>query len=160
LSILFLAFQLSQNQDTITAQTRHALATASVDLLVGEALNGDLASIVRRSYDNEALSPDERFRLERLLQAYFRSWENIHYQFRAGLYDEEEFNGQREAWRGRLSRPGVADFWCRSRKMHSTSFAREVDALVVPPCDQRALAVTPNGSALPAPPITPDTNRE
>lgn len=134
LSILLLVFQLSRNEDVMKAQTRNALATESSHLLASEALNADLANIVRRSYDREPLSIDEVFRLERLLQAYFRHWENVDYQYRMGLYDKEEYSQQREAWRVRLARPNVAEFWCGGRAMYSAAFVESVDGLLHVKC--------------------------
>ena len=136
LSILFLAWQISRTELVMQAQTRGALAQQASSLLYGEASDADLASIVRRSYAGEELSPDDQFRLERLLQAYFRHWENAHYLYRLGLYDIEEYNGQREAWRARLSRPGVADFWCRGRHLYSATFVASIDDLLERECAQ------------------------
>jgi hypothetical protein len=73
-----------------------------------------------------------------LLYAYFRLWENTHYQYRLGLYDDSEFRGLREAWRVRLGRPRVAEIWCRMRGMHSAEFVAELEALL--PKDACAVA--------------------
>jgi hypothetical protein len=135
LSILFLALQISRTEDVMKAQTRSTLASQSAALLFGEADNADLASIVRRSYGREELTADERFRLDRLLQAYFRHWESTHYQYRVGLFDKEEYSRLREAWRLRLARPGVADFWCSSRIAYSVAFATAIDNLLAEKCD-------------------------
>lgn len=135
LSILILALQISRTEDVIKAQTRSALASRSIELLTGEAVNGDLANIVRRSFDREELSADERFRLDRLHQAYFRGWEDVHYQYRVGLFDEEEYSHLREAWRARLARPGVADFWCLMRSYYSAAFVSAIDHLLERKCD-------------------------
>jgi hypothetical protein len=135
LSILVLALQVSRTEDVMKAQTRSTLASQSATLLFGEADNAELANIVRRSYGGEGLTADERFRLDRLLQAYFRHWESTHYQYRAGLFDEEEYTRLREAWRVRLARPGVADFWCGGRIAYSVAFSTAIDNLLERKCD-------------------------
>lgn len=135
LSILFLALQISRTEDVMKAQTRSALSSRSIELLLGEAANADLAKIVRRSYDREELSADERFRLERLLQAYFRGWEDVQYQYRAGLFDEDEYRGLREAWRLRLARPGVRELWCGGQAVYSAAFVTAIDELLERKCD-------------------------
>ena len=134
LSILFLALQISRTEDVMKAQTRSTLSSRSIEMLWDEAANADLANIVRRSYDREELSADEQFRLDRLHQAYFRGWEDSHYQYRVGLFDEEEYNRLREAWRLRLARPGVTDFWCRMRSYHSAAFAMAINDLLEREC--------------------------
>jgi hypothetical protein len=135
LSILFLALQISRTEDVMKAQTRSTLASQSATLLFGEADNAELANIVRRSYDSEDLTADESFRLERLLQAYFRHWESTHYQYRVGLFDEEEYSRVREAWRVRLARPGVRELWCGGRAVYSAAFVSAIDNLLERQCD-------------------------
>jgi hypothetical protein len=129
-SILFLAYQIRETRELTRAQTRNAMAEAAVDLLASEAMNADLASIVYRSYKGEELPGEDMFRLERLMYAYFRVWENAHYQYRLGLYDDSEFRGLREVWRVRLGRPHVAEIWCRVRDGHSPEFVAELEALM------------------------------
>src|SRR5262245_13097444 len=106
LSIVFLAYQIGEQRDLMKAQTRTATSEAAIGLLISEATDEGLVSAQRRSWwDGEELSPDDRFRLDRLNRAYFRHWQNVHYQDRNGLYDETEFAASRAAWKFRLSRP-------------------------------------------------------
>lgn len=130
LSIMFLAWQISENRDLTRAQTRSAIASESAGLLSNEALYADLASIVYRSNQGEELSAEEQFRLERLTLSYFRMWENAHYQYRNGLYDEAEFAGARNAWKVRLNRPRVTEIWCRTRVNYSPVFVADMATLL------------------------------
>ena len=130
LSIMFLAYQIGEQRELMKAQTRTAISSEIVGLLVSEATDEDLLSAERRSNDGEELSPDDRFRLDRISRAYFRYWENAHYQYRNGLYDETEFAGAREAWKYRLSRPGVAAIWCDSVEVYSPEFVAEIERLL------------------------------
>ena len=100
-------------------------------MLISEATDEGLVSAQRRSWwDGEELSPDDRFRVDRILRAYFRYWENVHYQYRNGLYDEEEFRGSRAGLKWRLSRPGVAAIWCDTEEQYSREFVAEVEPLL------------------------------
>jgi hypothetical protein len=130
LSIMFLAYQIGEQRELMKAQTRTAISSEIVGLLVSEATDEGLLSAVRRSNAGEELSPDDRYRLDRISRAYFRYWENAHYQYRNGLYDETEFAGSRKGWKFRLSRPGVAAIWCDSEEMHSPEFVAEVERLL------------------------------
>jgi hypothetical protein len=130
LSIMFLAYQIGEQRELMKAQTRTAISSEIVGLLVSEATDEDLLSAERRSNDGEELSPDDRFRLDRISRAYFRYWENAHYQYRNGLYDETEFAGSRAGWKYRLSRPGVAAVWCDSEEMYSPEFVAEIERLL------------------------------
>ena len=78
LSIVFLAYQIGEQRELIKAQTRIAISSEVIGLLVSEATDEGLLSAERRSNDGEELSPDDRFRLDRISRAYFRYWENAH----------------------------------------------------------------------------------
>jgi hypothetical protein len=63
--------------------------------------------------------------------ALLRYWEDVHYQYRIGLYDEVEFSRQKEAWRAALNRSlGLRAYWCKVRALYSPEFMSEMDALV------------------------------
>jgi hypothetical protein len=62
----------------------------------------------------------------------FATWQNVHYQYRNGLYDEEEFRVARVGLKVRLSRPGVAAMWCDTEEQYSREFVAEVERLLPP----------------------------
>lgn len=130
LSIMFLAYQIGEQRELMKAQTRTAISSEVIGLFVSEATDEGLVNAERRSNDGEELSPDDRFRLDRISRAYFRYWENAHYQYRNGLYDETEFAGAREAWKHRLSRPRIAAIWCDVEAEYSPEFVAEIERLL------------------------------
>lgn len=131
--IILLVFELNQNRTMIRAQTRSALSTGIVDLFTAVAENPELASLRRRADAGEELTPDEKYRYEIITRAFFRYWENVHYQYRQGLYDDTEFSRQKEAWRDyALSSPALAGWWCTYRGEFSPEFAAEFDDLLPP----------------------------
>ena len=132
LSIMVLAYQIGEQRELMKAQNRTAAASEVIGLLVSEATDEGLVSAVRRSFDGEELSPDDRFRLDRISRAYLRYWANVHYQYRNGLYDEEEFGVARVGLKVRLSRPGVAAMWCATEEQYSREFVAEVERLLPP----------------------------
>ena len=133
LSIVFLAYQIGEQRELMKAQTRTAISSEVIGMLISEATDEGLVSAQRRSWwDGEELSPDDRFRLERISRAYFHLWQNIHYQYRHGLYDETEFAGARAGLKLRLSRPGVAAIWCDTEEQYSREFVAEVERLLPP----------------------------
>ena len=133
--ILLLVVELNQNRTTMRAQTRSELSTGIVDLFVSVAENPELASLRRRAdREGEQLGPDEAYRYEILTRAFFRYWENVHYQYRQGLYDEIEFSRQREAWRSYAHEStALVQWWCTHRGGFSPQFAGEFDGLLPPP---------------------------
>ena len=135
--LLLLAYELHQNRELTRAQIRHELAIAIVEHQDLGSNNIQLASVVRRGYSQEELTPDERTQFNFHNNAVFRYWEDVHYQYRQGLYDATEFEKQRAAWVDSLSRnPGLVAYWCEVRMLYSSSFADELNgALSTHRCD-------------------------
>ena len=137
IGLLLLIAELKQNRDMMRAQIRHELAVGIVDLLQTPANNEQLADVLFRGVPGEALTPAESFQFELRTNALFRYWEDVHYQYRVGLYDDAEFERQRDAWKVSMERSQLAqDYWCKVRLLYSPEFAGEMDGLFVPnPCE-------------------------
>lgn len=133
--IVLLIVELEQNRQQMRAQTRHELAMGIVDLLQMPAGNPQLADVLFRALTGEALTPAEQFQFELRSNALFRYWEDVHYQYRLGLYDDVEFDRQRAAWKSSMGRSPMAQaYWCRVRTLYSPQFMAEMDGLLAQPC--------------------------
>lgn len=129
--LILIVLQLRQNRALMQAQIRHDLAMGIVELLNTPANNNQLASVLRRAGAGEALTPDEHFQFELRSNALLRYWEDVHYQYRRGLYDEIEYLKQKAAWRATLaSSVGLVAYWCKMRTLYSPRFASELDGLL------------------------------
>ncbi len=128
--ILLLAYELAQNREMMQSQTRTAIAEGATDFLVAIYSDEHLASLWVRGNAGEELSEVERIRHDGLRAAVNRYYENAHYQYRTGLYEEGEFAAQREQWRILFSAKGIADHWCRSRAAYSPEYAAEINGLL------------------------------
>jgi len=129
--IILLVVELNQNRMAMRAQTRSELSNRIVDLFINVADNSELASLRRRADAGEELGPDDAYRYEIITRAFFRYWENVHYQFRQRLYDEVEYSRQKEAWRSYAeASPALVRWWCSSRSGFSPEFATEFDGLL------------------------------
>ena len=114
--VLMVIVQLQKNRELMRAQVRHDMAVGIVELLNSSAGNSQLASVLRRGSLGEDLTPDETMQFELRTNALFRYWEDVHYRYREGLFDESEFSTQKEAWRGNLaSSKGSVAYWCSVR---------------------------------------------
>jgi hypothetical protein len=132
LGLVLLIMELKQNRDIMRAQTRHDLAMGIVELLLVPASNDQLAGILYRAQSGQKLEPDELFQFQLRTNALFRYWEDVHYQYRVGLYDEVEFARQRDAWRASLADSALAQtYWCQIRALYSPDFMFEMDTLLV-----------------------------
>ena len=145
IGLLLIVVQLRQNRDLMRAQIRHDLSMGIVELLNTPAANSQLASVLRRGELGEQLTADEQFQFDVRTNALLRYWEDVHYQYRQGLYDEVEFSAQREAWGATIGRSvGLAAYWCRVRELYSPEFMAELDALQPPnACSQETGSMAP-----------------
>jgi len=131
LGLLLLALELNQNREMMRAQTRHDMAMGIVDLLQVPAGNEQLADLMYRAETGGELTPQEQYRFNMRSNALLRYWENAHYQYRVGLYDDVEFSKQKEAWRSALQRSaGMRTYWCDVRTLYSPEYMAEMDALM------------------------------
>ncbi|MEZ4584818.1 MAG: hypothetical protein R2909_00250 [Gemmatimonadales bacterium] len=133
LGLLLVALELRQNRELTRAQIRHDLAMGIVELLHVPAGNLQLAGVLQRAAVGEPLTADERFQFRLRSNALLRYWEDVHYQYRQGLYDEVEFLKQQDAWRAALEgSKGFTDYWCEVRSVYSPLFMEAVDELLAP----------------------------
>ena len=130
IGLVLLIFELSQTRKMMKAQVRHELAMGIVDILQVPASNQELARALVRANAGEELTPLEMYQVRMRTNALFRYWEDVHYQYRIGLYDDAEFERQREAWRASFTRSALQKtYWCEVKSHYSESFSAEIDAL-------------------------------
>jgi hypothetical protein len=122
----------------IRAQTRSQISSELIDLLSQVASDPELASLVRRADNGDELTPDEEKQYGHRSAALFRFFENVHYQYRQGLYDEIEYQAHRKAWRVFFETSvTAANNWCDYRKVVSPRLKAEIDSLITEsPCIQ------------------------
>ena len=131
--VLLVILQLQQNRSLMRAQIRHELASTIVDLLNTSANNSQLATVLRRAGLGEQLTADEQFQFRLRSNALLRYWEDVHYQYRLGLYDEVEYSRQKAAWKATFaSSIGFVNYWCEVRTLYSPLFASEIEGLLPP----------------------------
>lgn len=134
-AVILIVVQLQQNRELMRAQVRHELSTVIVEMVNSWANNSQLASVLRRGNLGEPLTSDELMQFRMRNNALFRYWENVHYQYRQGLYDRVEFAKQKEAWKATFaSSVGAIAYWCEVRTLYSPRFMAEMDGLLPKRC--------------------------
>ena len=129
--LVIVVLQLYENQRMTRAQTRHELSSTIVTILSDTANNPQLASVIYRGSKGIPLTAVEQFQFELRSNALLRYWEDVHYQFRMGLYDVEEFDRHRDAWAATIRQSkGFVEYWCRVRQLYSPAFANEMNRLL------------------------------
>lgn len=127
-------FELNQNRDMMRAQTRNELARGLPDVLGHLIDNAELADALLRANTGDQLTPAEDLRVNAWLELVFRYWENVHYQYRQGLYDESEFSRHRNTMADVIAgTPSMHDYWCKERLLYSAPFVEFMDHLLSGP---------------------------
>ena len=129
--IILLIVELDQNRDMMRAQTRNEIANGLTDILSLTATSVELSEAFTRDNLDEELTPAETMMVNSRNNAIWRYWENVHYQYRQGMYDETEFSAHMDGIKNALGRQkGVVKMWCDRRLQYSPEFRVQIDSLL------------------------------
>ena len=131
IGIILLVVELSQNRDMIRAQTRNEISQQLSNRLLSVATNPQLASVMRRAKDGEELTDDEFTQIYVYHVANLRDWENIHYQYRHGTFDQQEFDAEKTAWRSVIEDNKMFQgVFCNTKLNYSPDFVAELESVL------------------------------
>ena len=131
IGIILLIVELDQNHDMMRAQTRNEISRATIDMIGMWAGNPSLADAIVRANRGEELGPAEAFMVRARNETVLRHWENIHYQYRQGLYDQSEFDASIATYSAIISQqPALMESWCLTRSSYSVEFAEQLQSLL------------------------------
>jgi len=131
LGIILLIVELDQSRDMMLAQTRNEISQQLSNRLLLVASNSQMASIKFRAQEGEVLTPEEEHQYSLYVVANMRDWENIHYQFRHGTFDQNEFDAEKAAWQYVINNDkSFPKVWCRMRQYYSPEFVAELENLL------------------------------
>ena len=135
--LLLLVYELNQTRELTQAQMRSEISAGIYDLLAMTANNAQLADLMHRADTGAPLTDAEYFQYASRTRAMFRYFENVHYQYRVGLYDDSEFARQKLAWGNYMNGSARAlEIWCAYQHVVSAEFAAELNNLLNnDPCD-------------------------
>ena len=134
--IIFLGVEIQQNTFMMKAQTRDSLAQKESDWLMIVGSDEFASDIVIRCNEGmiEIDTPDYH-RCNMMEQSHLRIWENEWYQYRQGLFDEQEYLARRASWKATLTVPqGLQNnphlqIWRRESANFSLSFKEQIDKI-------------------------------
>ena len=127
--IVFLGYEIQQNNRLLGAQARSDMRASRIAynelLMVPE-----ITSVIVKATNNEELSEEESFRLERLRRSLFTRWEAEYREFEEGMYgiDALPVQGYREAFR---YMPGLLEAWQSNKRLRDPEFVQWMDETVV-----------------------------
>ncbi len=126
--ILLLVVELDQNRDMMRSQIRYQVFQDEANYNLSVATNRDLVELIHRAGQGEQLVGADRTQNFIRLLAYFRIQENIHYQYRQGLFDQSEYENIKRTRHAFVSISSeTAGVWCRLRQTVTAEFRKDVD---------------------------------
>jgi hypothetical protein len=94
-SVLYLANQIRQSTAVARSAARQGIAEAAMAEATSIVDHSDLASLWYREMSGEKLVGEEDYRLGLFVYRSLRFYENLHYQYRSGMLDRDEWAGFR-----------------------------------------------------------------
>ena len=95
-------------------------------------LGANLGVIVahQKQRNGQPLSDEESILLNQFASATLRLWENTHYQYRNGLFDDAEFEADLAVWREEMQKPEFKLHWSSHRHTYSEAFRAQIDEIM------------------------------
>ena len=124
-SIIFLGVETQQNTDMMKSQTRNSIVENQLTFYESVIDNPDFAAVVSDlRLDAELYQPGstERTRYHFFAMSQLRMWENEWYQYKMGLFDEEEFNSRVNTWKTNINVSINQNIWKSIRNDFSEDF--------------------------------------
>lgn len=128
-SVIYVAIQIKLNTKAVRSATYQNIISniAAIEARISE--DKELARVFRVGRRGERLEPDEQLRFNELMSSFFNFHENLHYQYRQHLLDEDLWKGWNENLSLYLSRPGCRAWWDGTAHLYSKNFREYVDSL-------------------------------
>ena len=112
ITLVYLAVQIRQNTNVVRGATYQQVATAFTSVVGDIYRDPELARIFTAGSDGlRSLSKEDRARFHYLTINLFRTFENLHHQYRKTLIDYEDWEGHREGFLRFLSREEMQGWW-------------------------------------------------
>lgn len=127
--ILFLAVEVRQSSQATDAATRSEITTTILTLLESQR-HPLVISALKKTEAGEELSYEETYMLDNQAHMGWRHSENVYYQYRQGLFNENEFLADQAAVKASLTEPYRLAHWRANRQWYSEEFRNYVDGLI------------------------------
>jgi hypothetical protein len=128
--IIFLAMELQQNNEILSAQARRDQLDARSAAGALIIANADLSKITYKVSNGDKLTPYEEYRFGRWAYQVFRNWEWQYDEYLEGTLSEEDLpiNG----WVGQFRRfPMLQTVWGKRKANLSPEFVQFIDGNVI-----------------------------
>ena len=131
--IVFLAFEITQNNDLLREQVRSGIVSEVGSLNAALYENaGGIGSIVFRTRDGEDLTAEEAYRLRRYQAQNLVLWQSAYSSFLDGMIEQEDLLPRATAVMFHQVIPGMPEMYEEVREYLNPRFAQWMDENIVP----------------------------
>lgn len=132
-SLIYLAIQIQRNTSAIRANTAQQVTNRGGEIAEAVATQADLADIQRRGLvEPDSLTAAEKFRFSHIMNSIFRAYENMDYQHRIGLLDDDIWTGLDNNLKKVVKQPGFREWWRSAGDGYNQEFQNRINAIVGP----------------------------
>lgn len=144
-TLVFLALQIRQNSIISQAQTRSAI-TEAINELVSANQSEIGLTVSIKNQNGEELSAAEQAWYTAQTRKLFRHWENVHYQYRIGLFSEQEMETYRRFWQPSACSSQMQAWWRDNKFQFDPDMVLEFDSIFADTSLCQALAAEGTGA--------------
>jgi hypothetical protein len=127
-SLIYVGSEVRQNAKAIRAATMNNIMNAWGDAYRGLSESENVGKLVWTGVqDSSELSGADRWRFSMQIAALFHNFQNAHYQWTLGVYDEESWVAQSHYFANMMSLPGMRTTWDERKEMFSRDFRNYVE---------------------------------
>jgi hypothetical protein len=123
-SVYFLIHEVRRNAQAIEGATVQSLM--NFEQAVFALLIDNAGVFLEGSADRDSLTPDSRFKFDKLVQAYMSLYYSAFKQREQALIDPEVWDAYLRALRDKLAKPGFAASWNEVQESYPRSFQHVV----------------------------------
>ena len=127
-SLIYVGLEVRQNAKATRAATMNNMMNAWGDAYRGMSESENLGRLVWTGAQNPSeLSGSDRWRFSVQIAALFHNFQNAHYQWKLGVYDEDSWEAQSHYFANLMSLPGIRATWDERKEMFSSDFRNFVE---------------------------------
>ncbi len=127
-SLIYVGLEVRQNAKATRAATMNNIMISSCDAYRSLSESENVGRLVWAGVqDPSELSEADRWRFSEQIAALFHNFQNAHYQWKLGVYDQESWVAQSQYLANLMSLPGMRATWDERKAMFSSDFRHYVE---------------------------------
>jgi len=131
-SLIYVGHEVGQSAKATRAATMNNMMTSWADAYRGLSDSDSIGKLIwTGARDPNNLSGADRWRFSIQIAALFHNFQNAHYQWKIGVYDEDSWVAQSHYFVNLMSLPGLRATWEERKEMFSGDFREYVETHIL-----------------------------